>query len=121
VAAGVYMPEREQLLAIRRMLLERHAEYRALMGATKLRRLMQPIDAMKMSRSPKGFPADHPANDLVLQRQWGVSSVLPSELALGSTLVQEIVKRFRIAAPLIALLNEPLAGSMVKRSQKPLF
>ena len=117
VAAGVYMPEKEQLLAIRRMLLERHEEYRALIRAKKLTALMQPIDAMTMARGPKGFSADHPANDLILQRQWGVSSALASNTALGPELVKEIVKRFRIAAPLIALLNEPL----VKRPSKPLF
>jgi uncharacterized protein (TIGR02453 family) len=121
VAAGVYMPEREQLLAIRRRLVEGHEEYRALMGARKLRALMQPIDAMKMSRSPKGFAADHPANDLVLQRQWGVSSTLPAELALSPGLVKEIVKRFRIAAPLIAWLNEPLVARTASQRSRPLF
>ena len=78
VAAGCYMPEKEQLLAIRRMLLERHQEYRALIGSRKLTAEMQLIDAMKMSRAPKGFPTEHPALDLVMQRQWGVSSTLPS-------------------------------------------
>jgi uncharacterized protein (TIGR02453 family) len=117
VAAGVYMPEKEQLLAIRRMLLERHEEFRALIGARKLTALMQPIDAMTMARGPKGFPVDHPAMDLVLQRQWGVWSKLPADAALGPALVPQVVKRFRLAAPLIALLNDPL----VKRPSKPLF
>jgi uncharacterized protein (TIGR02453 family) len=117
IAAGVYMPEKEQLLAIRRMLLERHAEYRAIIGSKKLTALLQPIDGMKMTRGPKGFPADNPAMDLVLQRQWGVWSTLPSDIALGPALVKEVVKRFRLASPLIALLNEPL----VKRPLKPLF
>jgi len=113
----VYMPEKEQLLAIRRMLLERHEEYRALMGSRKLKAAMQPIDGMPMSRGPKGFPAEHSAIDLVIQRQWGVSSKSPVELALAPGLVTEIVKRFRLAAPLISFLNEPLLG----RPKKPLF
>jgi uncharacterized protein (TIGR02453 family) len=117
VAAGVYMPEKEQLLAIRRMLLERHEEYRALIGAKKLVAVLQPFDGLKMSRGPKGFAPEHPANDLVLQRQWGVSSSLAMEVALSPALVREVVKRFRLAAPLIALLNDPL----VRRPQKPLF
>ena len=117
IAAGVYMPEKEQLLAIRRMLLDRHGEFRALIGAKKLTALMQPIAAMKMARGPKGFPADNPAMDLVLQRQWGVWSKLPVDVALGPALVSEVVKRFRLAAPLIALLNDPL----VKRPSRPLF
>ena len=117
VAAGVYMPEKEQLLAIRRMLLDRHEEYRALIGSKKLTAVLDQIDGMKMTRGPKGFPADHPAMDLVLQRQWGVWSKLPADIALSPALVTEVVKRFLLAAPLIALLNEPL----LKRSSKPLF
>ncbi len=117
IAAGCYMPEKEQLLAIRRMLLERHEEFRALMAVRKLKTLMQPIDAMAMTRGPKGFPTEHPALDLVMQRQWGVSSSLPVETAVGAGLVKAIVERFRVAAPLVALLNQPLTI----RSRKPMF
>jgi uncharacterized protein (TIGR02453 family) len=117
IAAGCYMPEKEQLLAIRRMLLERHEEFRALMAGRKLKSLMQPFDGLVMARGPKGFPTEHPALDLVMQRQWGVSSSLPVATAAGAGLVKAIVERFRAAAPLVALLNEPLAA----RAKKPLF
>lgn len=112
VAAGVYMPEKEQLLAIRRMLLEQHEVYRDLLSARTLRSLgMAPIDGLKMVRGPKGFTADGPAADLILQRQWGVSGVLPIETALSSTLVKKIATRFKAAAPLVMLLNGPLHAS----------
>ena len=117
IAAGCYMPEKEQLLAIRRMLLERHEEYRAIVGSKKLLAVMEPFDGMKMTRGPKGFPPEHPALDLIMQRQWGVSSRVPVEVALKPGLLQEIVKRFKLAAPLVSLLNEPL----VERPRKPLF
>jgi uncharacterized protein (TIGR02453 family) len=117
VAAGCYMPEKEQLLAIRRMLLERHGDYRAIVGSKKLVAAMAPFDGLKMARGPKGFPAEHPALDLIMQRQWGVSSRLPVEVALQPGLVKEVVKRFKLAMPLVSLLNEPL----VERSKKPLF
>jgi uncharacterized protein (TIGR02453 family) len=120
VAAGVYMPEKEQLLAIRRMLEERHAEYRALVGSRKLRALLEPFDGNAMTRPPKGFAADSPALDLILQRQWGVSAALPVDVATTPALVKEIVKRFRAAAPLVKLLNEPLLASLAK-SPRPLF
>ena len=117
VAAGCYMPEKEQLLAIRRMLLERHEEYRALTASRRFKTLMQPIDAMPMTRAPKGFPTEHPALDLVMQRQWGVSSVLAVEAASSPALVNEIVERFRLAAPLVTLLNGPLTI----KARRPLF
>ncbi len=117
IAAGCYMPAPEQLLAIRRYLLDHHEELRALLADKKLRAKLTEFDGLKLSRAPKGFPADHPAIDLILQRQWGVSAVLPAERALDPTLLKEIVTRFRLAAPMVAFLNTPL----VPRPRKPLF
>ncbi len=110
VAAGVYMPEKEQLLAIRRHLLEHHERLRKIMSAKKLREAMTPIDPVTMARGPKGFPADHPAMDLILQRQWGVSATLPIERALEPTLAGDILTHMKLAYPMVALLNEPLVA-----------
>ena len=117
IAAGVYMPEKEQLLAIRRHLLEHHVAFRKIVSAKKLTAAMQPIDGMKMARGPKGFPADHPALDLILQRQWGVSVTLPVERALLPTLASEILTHFKLAYPMVAFLNEPLGA----KAKVPLF
>lgn len=115
VAAGVYMPEREQLLAIRNHLLEHHEEYRRLARDRKLNRLMGDFDGLRLTRPPKGFRKDHPAMDLIACRQWGVSTTLPAETALQPTLRKEIVGRFRAAAPLIEFLNR----SLITQSAKP--
>ena len=108
IAAGVYMPEREQLLAIRNYLLDHHEEYRRIFNARTLQRGMGEFDGLRLSRPPKGFPKDHPAIDLIACRQWGVSTTLPAETAVNPTLRKEIVSRFRAAAPLIEFLNGPL-------------
>ncbi|MDE1176755.1 MAG: DUF2461 domain-containing protein [Edaphobacter sp.] len=117
VAAGVYMPEREQLLAIRRHIEANHEQMRALMTAKKLKSLMSEFDGNKLTRAPKGFLPDSPAADLILNRQWGFSAKLPVEVATTPGLVKEIVKRFEAAAPLVAFLNTPLAV----KARKPLF
>jgi len=117
IAAGVYMPEREQLLAIRRYLAEHHVEFRKAMAGKKLRSLMQEGDGMKLTRPPKGFAADDPALDLLVCRQWGVSATLPAERATTSALVKDVVERFRAAAPMVAMLNAPLVG----KPKRPMF
>jgi len=118
IAAGTFMPEREQLLAIRRHLLDHHQEMRSLLTSKKLRTLFSLIDGHKLTRPPKGFSPDSPALDLLLCRQWGVIARLPATTATGPTLLKEIVKRFEAAAPLVALLNAPLAA---KKTRRPLF
>ncbi|MEO6909743.1 MAG: DUF2461 domain-containing protein [Edaphobacter sp.] len=117
MAAGVFMPEREQLLAIRRHLVEHHAEFRRLLAAKKLAKQMQPIDGRRLTRPPKGFSANDPALDLLLCKQWGVEATLPADFATRPTLVKDIVEHFRLAAPLVAFLNAPLTP----RPRKPLF
>src|SRR6185312_12948006 len=117
IAAGVFMPQREQLLAIRRYLVEHHADLRHLLAAKKLTKLMQPIDGQRLTRPPKGFSPDDPALDLLLCKQWGVETTLPADFATRPTLAKDIVERFRLAAPIVALLNAPLAP----KPRRPLF
>jgi uncharacterized protein (TIGR02453 family) len=129
-ASGCYMPEREQLLAVRRWMSARHGAYRA-----ELARLMKSkalgfsgIDAAALTRMPKGFAADDPADELLRAKSWGVHAELPSALALSPTLAAEVVKRFKASSALVAMLNEAIlsgragegAGDEVK-ARRPLF
>ncbi len=119
VAAGCYMPETEQLLAIRNHLAEHHAEYRRILANAKLRRLMSEFDGERMARLPKGFAKDHPAADLIACRKWGVAATLPPELALSAGLPQELVSRFRAALPLVNFLNAPLLITPIQSRKIP--
>jgi len=118
IAAGIYMPEREQLLAIRIQLLEHHAEFRRLLNGKRLRKVMDlDLDRAALTRPPKGFSADHPGVDLIKQQQWGVLARLPAEIALGEGLVNEIVLRFRLAVPIVDFLNRPFVRDVEKKKQ----
>jgi uncharacterized protein (TIGR02453 family) len=120
VAAGVYMPERDQLLAIRNYLVVHHEEVRRLLHAPRLRKKMQPIDGLALTRPPKGFVKGDPAMDLLVCRQWGVHAQLPVEVALKKNFAQQVSEYFRLAAPLVDALNEPLTAAAA-RSKRPLF
>ena len=121
IAAGAFMPETEQLLAIRRFLMEHHQEYRKLAQARGLRRLLKDEESGEpLSRSPKGFPAEHPAADLYRQKRWGFSASLAAETATTADFAKTVAGYFRAAAPLIALLNRPLLVK-AERPRRPLF
>ena len=122
IAAGIYMPAREQLLAIRLQLLEEHAEFRRLLNDKKLRKLMDiDLDRAALTRPPKGFSADHPGIDLIRQQQWGVLARLPGEAALDKNLVNEIVTRFRLAAPIVNFLNRPFVQEVERKKRQFIF
>ncbi len=120
IAAGVYMPEREQLRAIREYLLVHHEEVRRLLADRKLRRTMASFSGVPLTRAPKGFPKDHPAMDLLLCRQWGVEATLEAKVSLQKDFASEVIRCFRLAAPLVDALNTPLCAGLEKK-RRPLF
>jgi uncharacterized protein (TIGR02453 family) len=120
IAGGVFMPTREQLLAIRRFLLDNHSRVRKLLEDKKTKKFLSPLDGARLSRAPKGFPKEHPAMDLLCARRWGVGASLRPEAALDREFAREVVKRFRLAAPLVDALNTPLAAIPQAR-RRPLF
>jgi uncharacterized protein (TIGR02453 family) len=114
IAAGAYMPEKEQTLAIRRRLIADYAAWKQLIEDRRLLRAFAVHDPMALSRPPKGFPPEHPAVEWVKWRQWGVTAHLPAEEALKLNLADTVEKRFRLATPLVNFLNEPL-----NRAERP--
>ena len=120
IATGVYMPPKEQIFAIRQHLLEHHTEFRSLIENKKLRAKMIMHDPQSLTRPPKGFCADHPAIEWIKWRQWGVIARLPATVALQPNLTTTVEAYFRLSAPLVDFLNEPLLRVAGKR-KKPLF
>ena len=107
IFAGVWMPEREELLALRNLLAERHEELRQLLRGNALRKVMGELKGEQLSRVPKGFDRDHPAEDLIRNKQWYLESTLDAGAITSPRMVSEIVTRFRAAAPFIEFLSQP--------------
>jgi uncharacterized protein (TIGR02453 family) len=121
VAAGVYMPAREQLLALRRWMAGHHKEYRALVkGVLKNKTAgFWEIEAEALTRMPKGFASDHPADELLRAKNWGVRCVLPVEAALSPKLAGEIVRRLKLAAPVVEALNGAILSARPAQAARP--
>ncbi len=120
VAAGAYMPEKEQLAAIRHWLLDHHAEFRKLLKRPSIKKAFTEFEGNALTRPPKGFPCDHPALDLIQCRQWGLSATLPSQIALKPDLASVIIRYFKLAAPIVDALNTPIAAAAAPK-KKVLF
>src|SRR6266481_4392674 len=69
--AGVYAPDRDELKAYRNLLQE----------------LTGGLQGEQLSRMPKGFPLDHPAEELLRQKQWYVECSLDVKLVTSSKMV----------------------------------
>src|ERR1700733_4560964 len=120
IAAGAYMPEKDQLSAIRHWLLDNHRAFRKLLQNPKVRSTFSEFEGNALTRPPKGFPSDHPALDLIQCRQWGLAATLPAKTALDRKLPDIVMRHFRLAAPIVDALNTPIAAALAPK-KKVLF
>lgn len=120
IAAGAYMPEKDQLAAIRHWLLDNHAEFRKLLQKPAVRRAFTEFEGNALTRPPKGFPSDHPALDLIQCRQWGLSATLPAAEALEPDVAATVIRHFKLATPVVDALNTPIAAALAPK-RKVLF
>ena len=120
IAAGAYMPEKDQLAAIRHWLLEHHAEFRKILRKPSIRKTFSEFEGNALTRPPKGFPCEHPAMDLIKCKQWGLSATLPAKAALEKDFAATVIRHFKLAAPMVDALNKPIAASL-KPKKKVLF
>jgi uncharacterized protein (TIGR02453 family) len=119
VFGGVYMPEREELLAYRTLLQERYGELQEILQDARLRRLVGRLQGDQLSRMPKGFPPDHPAESLLRGKQWYLENTLNVRTVTSPKLLPELAKHFAVMAPMVEFLNQALAGK--RKPQKMMF
>src|ERR1700744_6498586 len=115
IAAGSYMPEKDQLAQIRHWLLDHHKEFRKLLQNPKVRSAFEEFEGNALTRPPKGFPAEHPGMDLIRCKQWGLAATLPAKAALKPDFAATVVRYFKIAAPVVEALNTPIAAALQPR------
>jgi len=123
IAAGSYMPEKEQLAAIRHWLVDHYADFQKLLKRPAVRAVFKEFEGNELTRPPKGFPAElggkpHPALDLIRCRQFGIAATLPAEAASQPDFAAVLVRHFKLAAPIVAALNSAISASLTQ-SAKP--
>ncbi|MBZ5525457.1 MAG: DUF2461 domain-containing protein [Acidobacteriia bacterium] len=110
VFGGVYMPEREELLAYRGLMRDQHEELEQILKNRKLRRTFGQLEGEQLTRTPKGFPVDHPAEGLLRHTQWYLEKSLDIHLLTSPRLVKELAGHFEIMAPFVEFMNRPFAA-----------
>jgi uncharacterized protein (TIGR02453 family) len=116
--AGVYSPDRDELLAYRTLLHQNHEEFEAILNNKSLRKTVGDLQGEQLTRMPKGFPVDHPAEALLRKKQWYLESTLDIGLLTTPRVVPELAKRFALMAPMVEFMNRPFAQKE-KRKKMP--
>jgi uncharacterized protein (TIGR02453 family) len=115
VGGGIYMPTPETLLAVRNHIAEHHKELDRILQARNVKRLLGEVQGDALTRTPKGWPPDHPAAGYLRRKQIYFFTELSPEIATTPDVFKEIVTRFEAMTPFIEFMNAPLAA----RARKP--
>lgn len=108
IAGGVYMPDSATLRTLRRHIAEHWEDLRAITNQKAFKKLLGKLEGERLVRPPLGFPSDHPAIDLLRQKQFYVAQTEPAELAEGPKLFPRLLGLFSAMIPLVRFLNAPL-------------
>lgn len=121
VAGGIYMPDRDVLLAVRQHVADNSRQFRATFANPKIKRWFGDLWGESAARIPKGFDANHPAADLIRRKHYVLSAGLDPKLATTSKLFTEIVARIEAIMPFIEFLNQPLLQRKTKQRREERF
>ncbi len=109
VFGGIYSPEREEVMAYRALINERHQELEKILNQSKLRKVLGGLQGETMTRMPKGYSEDHPAEFLLRHKQWFLEKTLDVSVVTSSRIVPELVKNFELMAPFVEFMNQAFA------------
>jgi uncharacterized protein (TIGR02453 family) len=115
LAGGIYAPSPVELRAIRQHIAANFARFRTIVEAPAFKRITGGLQGDSLMRMPLGFAADHRAAKFLRMKQFLVWTEEPATVAATSRFYPSIVKMFRVAAPLVRFLNEPLVGHPATR------
>ncbi len=108
IAGGVYMPDPVTLRALRQHIADNWEDLLAITNQRKFKKMFGSLQGERLTRPPSGFPAGHPAIDLMRQKQFYVSRTEPAELAESPTLFPRLLALFSAMIPIVRFLNTPL-------------
>jgi uncharacterized protein (TIGR02453 family) len=115
IGGGMYAPQTAQLQAVREHIAANHRRLRSIVESAAFTRTVGALEGEQLQRVPRGFPKDHDAADYLRYRQFLAGRELPPSAAATARFYPAIVDTFRVIAPLLRFLNEPLVGSRPAR------
>ncbi len=106
VGGGLYLPDGEQLKAIRRSIAEHPDEFLQIVKSPSFRRILGSIEGERLIKAPLGYPKDHPMIEYLRYRQFYVG-VEPSESApLRAGFADLVTKVLTASLPFVRWLIE---------------
>jgi uncharacterized protein (TIGR02453 family) len=110
IGGGMYAPPTPLLHAVREHIASNARRLRTIIESSAFRRTVGELEGERLQRVPRGFPRDHEAAELLKYRQFLAGCDLPPDFAADPRFYGTLLRTFRVVAPLVRFLNEPLSG-----------
>lgn len=110
IGGGMYSPPTPLIQKVREHIADNHRRMRSIVESASFKRVVGTLEGEKLQKVPRGFPAEHPAAELLKHRQFLAGRELPPSIASTPKFYPTLLDTFRVIVPLIRFLNEPLKG-----------
>ena len=108
MGGGFYAPESADLARIRQHISDTHPELHRLTRAAAFRRAFDALEGERLSRVPRGFSKDDPAEAYLKHRNFLAGREFGPELAISAAFYPTLLATFKAVMPIVRFLNEPL-------------
>jgi uncharacterized protein (TIGR02453 family) len=106
IAGGAYTPPSQWLSAIREKIDEEPGKFLKIINNKDFLRYFGKIEGEKLTKAPKGYPADHPYIELLKHKSYHVVNEVKDEIVLSSKYFDYVMKVMKAMKPLNDYLNE---------------
>jgi uncharacterized protein (TIGR02453 family) len=117
IGGGLYMPLPEDLQSVREAIARDYRKLQAIVRQQRFRKLLGELSGERLVRVPRGFPADHPAEELLKFKQFLGARVLRPEAATRRDFTKTLVETFKAITPLVRFLNKPILENRKKKGR----
>ncbi len=108
LGGGIWMPPRPTLARIREQIDASHAALREILKAPALKRFGGLHGEAVLTRPPRGYATDHPAQDLLRYQSFTVGRDLSERELFGPRLPDLLAREYARIVPLVRWLNGAL-------------
>jgi uncharacterized protein (TIGR02453 family) len=109
LAAGLYVPLPDKLLAVRKKIAGNYKEFEKIVTAKDFKREFKKLwegEGNKLKTVPKGFDKEHPAAEYLKFKSFIVFKDISDEMLLSKTFVNNAAKVFKVMKPFNEFLNQ---------------
>jgi uncharacterized protein (TIGR02453 family) len=110
IASGVWMPDAERLLKIRRAIAGNYKEFVSIVKSKEFVRNFKDIEGDKLKTAPKGFDKEHPGAEYLKLKSFVAYRSIDEDEVFKKDIIKKAAKMFKSLQPFNEFLNRAITS-----------